>query len=69
MILPEPETTTTISVLRAVSPADLPVLTLATIERHGPRTLLVLEDGVTLDFDALEFAAAARPSLRRARAA
>lgn len=53
--------TTPLSVLRADHPSHTRRVEMASVERHGDRTVLVLDDGTTIDFDADELSAAACP--------
>lgn len=60
-MLPDPATVSVLSVVRAVSPDGFPAREMASVERHGHRTVLVLDDGTTVDFDADELSAAVCP--------
>lgn len=62
-MLPDPNLVTSLAVMRADHPSHVPARSLASLERHGTRSVLVLDDGTMLDFDAQELAAAAAACL------
>ena len=58
-MLPDPNLVSVLSVFRAVTPNGFPARESVSVERHGHRTVIVLDDGTTIDFDADELSAAA----------
>ena len=58
-----------LAVMRRDTPSAAPDEELASVEQHGPRTLIVLDDVTTLDFDTVELHAATRSRVDHVRAA
>lgn len=58
-----------LAVLRRDTPSSPADQELASVEQHGSRTLIVLDDGTTLDFDTAELHAATATRVDHVRAA